>query len=115
MIRPDLYTSHVDHRVLGLEITADELERLQDRDGSLDTGESFPRELLDDLAFADGAYNGAGLTLRDVCFGADVFEPLDDVIDLSRFRIVAHHDDQRLVPTRFGSARQRSLLRSGSC
>ena len=87
----------VHDRVLCLEITADELERLEDGNGPLHTGESLPRELLDLGPIADDADDGSAVALRDMGLGPDVGKPLEDVLHVPAIRGRLHHDDQALI------------------
>ena len=56
---PERRRANVDDGVLILEVTADELERLQDRNRSFHTGKRLPRELLDLDAVADDSDDGS--------------------------------------------------------
>ena len=63
---PDRHTAYVNDGVLDLEVTADELERLEHGHRSLDTGEGLPWQLLDRSAVANRANHGAKLAFGHV-------------------------------------------------
>jgi hypothetical protein len=88
-----------------VEVTADELVGLEDRDGALDAGEGLPGKLLDDGAVANRPMM-VRISFRNVRLRTDVAESFHHVIDVGPGGISAHHDDRRIV-----LARHRAPLR----
>lgn len=91
---PHRYPTDVDDGVVGLEFAAHELERLEDGNGALDSGECFPRELLDSDAVAYRPDDGAGLATGYVCICADFSQPLDHGLEVALFGVGTEDDQQ---------------------
>ena len=66
---PDARSPHLDNGVAFPKVPAHEFEGFENRHRSLDTGQRFPRQLLDTVAIANRAYDGVRLTNRNMSLG----------------------------------------------
>ena len=89
---PILLAAHVDDGVVGVELAAHELVRLEDGHHPVDPRTRFERHSGQLLAVADGADHRDPLAHRDVGAGAHFFDAGDDMSDLL-VRSPLVHDD----------------------
>ncbi len=84
-------------RVVGVELAAGELERLEDRHDLLDAGDRLERLDLELLLVADHADDRPRDPLAEVGREAQLLDPLEHVLDLLGRRVRLQHDDHRRV------------------
>ena len=91
----DLDPLDVEHRVVGVELAAGELERLEDRHDLLDPRDRLQRLDLQLVLVADHADDRPRDPLAQVGREAQLLDPLDDVLDHLGRRMRLQHDDHR--------------------
>src|SRR5690606_14903014 len=94
----------LDDRVLLAEISAGELEGLEDRDDLLDAVDGRERLGLELVLVADDSDDRPGDPLAEVGREAQLLDPPDDVLDLLWRRMRLQHDDHRPLISRRGAS-----------
>ena len=97
MATTHLDTTELDDRVFWFEIATHELEGADHRHGPLDARKRFEGELSDGGTIADRTDDGTTPARRNVGIGADVAQPVRNMIHIGAAGVGAHHDDDRFV------------------
>ena len=93
-VAADLHAADLDHGRLRLDLGAGELVRLEDRDDLLDAGERLERLQAGLAALVPDRADDVALdAVDDVGLVAEVADPLEDLVQLSLGRPLAHDDD----------------------
>ena len=94
-----------------MEVTAHELEGLQHRNGTLNSGECLPWELLHSGSVTNDADHRLGAPLGDVSLRIDLDESGEHMVDVLARCVRTHNDDQTSISCHDSNSSE--LLRLG--